>query len=268
MIAICGISQLFATSSAAKLSGKKTERIPWVSHLSGKSAANCCIHCGSVEKTKKTPLKNCRIITIGETTAEAPRPFFGTAENAIPKIVEQILPRSINQPNLIHRSVVFGKSKPSIDSQVLDFRESLQTIEWKKILKPTGLKQLKEYTERGPGAGEIFSKLKLKCPINTKAAIFYNDFLRFKKLDKINSLFQVGDKMFLAYLKNNPYKIDVIGFNGYDDPPEIIEFINTYIDRDGIFDGVMKNKLETLYKDIGWGQPIFNRNVHKFFKFG
>ena len=166
------------------------------------------------------------------------------------------------------KQIMFGKSKPSIDSQVLDFRESLQTIEWKKILKPTGLKQLKEYTERGPGAGEIFSKLKLKCPINTKAAIFYNDFLRFKKLDKINSLFQVGDKMFLAYLKNNPYKIDVIGFNGYDDPPEIIEFINTYIDRDGIFDGVMKNKLETLYKDIGWGQPIFNRNVHKFFKFG
>jgi hypothetical protein len=168
----------------------------------------------------------------------------------------------------IINEIMFGKSKPSIDAQVLDFRESLQTIEWTKILKPTGLKQLKEYTERGPRAGEIFSKLKLKCPINTKAAIFYNDFLRFKKLDKTNSLFQVGDKMFLAYLKNNPYKIDVIGFNGYDDPPEVIEFINTYIDRDGIFDGVMKNKLETLYKDIGWGQPIFNRNVHRFFKFG
>jgi DNA polymerase elongation subunit (family B) len=166
------------------------------------------------------------------------------------------------------KQIMFGKSKPSIDSQVLDFRESLQTIEWTKILKPTGLKQLREYIERGPKAGEIFSKLKLKCPINTKAAIFYNDFLRFKKLDKTNSLFQVGDKMFIAYLKNNPYKIDVIGFNGYDDPPEVIDFINAYIDRDGIFDGVMKNKLETLYKDIGWGQPIFNRNVHKFFKFG
>ena len=166
------------------------------------------------------------------------------------------------------KQIMFGKSKPSIDSQVLDFRESLQTIEWTKILKPTGLKQLREYIERGPKAGEIFSKLKLKCPINTKAAIFYNDFLRFKKLDKTNSLFQVGDKMFIAYLKNNPYKIDVIGFNGYDDPPEVIDFINAYIDRDGIFDGVMKNKLETLYKDIGWGQPIFNRNVHRFFKFG
>ena len=168
--------------------------------------------------------------------------------------------------NLI-KQIMFGKSKPSIDSQILDFRESLQTIEWKKILKPTGLKQLKEYVESPPKLGEIFSKLKTKCPINTKAAIFYNDLLRFKKLDKKHSLFQVGDKMFIAYLKNNPYKIDVIGFNGYDDPLEVIEFVNTYIDRDGIFDSVMKNKLETLYKDIGWGKPIFNRNVHKFFKF-
>jgi DNA polymerase elongation subunit (family B) len=35
--------------------------------------------------------------------------------------------------NLI-KQIMFGKSKPSIDSQILDFRESLQTIEWKKIL--------------------------------------------------------------------------------------------------------------------------------------
>jgi hypothetical protein len=164
--------------------------------------------------------------------------------------------------------IIFGKAKPSIDTQILDFRESLETIDWKKILKPTGLKKLKEYIASSPRSGEVFSKLGNKCPINTKAAIFYNDLLRFKKLDKIYSTFQVGDKMFIAYLKNNPYKIEVIGFNGYNDPPEIIEFINQYIDRSGIFDSVMKNKLETLYEDIGWGQPIFNRNVHKFFKFG
>jgi hypothetical protein len=169
--------------------------------------------------------------------------------------------------NLI-KQIIFGKAKPSIDTQILDFRESLETIDWKKILKPTGLKKLKEYIASSPRSGEVFSKLGNKCPINTKAAIFYNDLLRFKKLDKIYSTFQVGDKMFIAYLKNNPYKIDVIGFNGYNDPPEIIEFINQYIDRSGIFDSVMKNKLETLYEDIGWGQPIFNRNVHKFFKFG
>ena len=32
--------------------------------------------------------------------------------------------------------------------------------------------------------------------------------------------------MYIGYLKENPYRIDVIGFNGYNDPPEIMEFID------------------------------------------
>jgi DNA polymerase elongation subunit (family B) len=168
----------------------------------------------------------------------------------------------------ILKELMFGKTKSSIDKQILDFRTSLRTVEWEKILKPTGLKHLEGYIARGPGAGEIFSKLALKCPINTKAAIYFNDLVRFKKLDKKYPTFQIGDKMFIAYLKENPYKIDVIGFNGYNDPPEIMEFIEKYIDRDGIFESVMKNKLESVYADLGWGSPVFNNNVSKFFTFG
>jgi len=74
--------------------------------------------------------------------------------------------------------------------------------------------------------------------------------------------------MFIAYLKENPYQIEVIGFNGYNDPPEIMDFIEKYIDRDGIFESVMKNKLESVYSDLGWGAPVFNNNVSKFFSFG
>ncbi len=73
--------------------------------------------------------------------------------------------------------------------------------------------------------------------------------------------------MFIAYLKANPYRIDVIGFNGYNDPPELMEFIEKYIDRDGLFDSVLKNKLESLYSDLGWGALILNTNVSKFFKY-
>jgi DNA polymerase elongation subunit (family B) len=167
----------------------------------------------------------------------------------------------------ILKEIMYGKSKESIDEQLLVFRESLRTIDWHQILKPTGLKQMSSYIAARPGAGEIFSRLALKCPINTKSAVYYNDILRFKKLDKQFPTFQIGDKMYIAYLKENPYKIDVMGFNGYNDPPEIMEFIEKYIDRDRIFESVMRNKLEGVYEDLGWGAPIFNRNVHKFFKF-
>jgi len=167
----------------------------------------------------------------------------------------------------ILNEIMFGTSKASIDKQVLEFRESLRTVGWEQIMKPTGLKKMKEYLAAPPGAGEIFSKLGLKCPINTKAAIYYNDLLRFKKLDKTYPTFQIGDKMYIGYLKENPYRIDVIGFNGYNDPPEIMEFIEKYIDRDGLFDSVMKNKLEGIYQDLGWGMPVFNKKVNKFFTF-
>jgi hypothetical protein len=166
------------------------------------------------------------------------------------------------------QDIMFGKLKPEIDKKILSFRESINTVDWKLLLKPTGLKNMAEYIASSPRAGEIFSKLELKCPINTKAAIFYNDLLRFKKLDKTHKTFQIGDKMFIAYLKDNPYRIDVIGFNGYDDPPFIVEFVEKYLDKAQLFDSVLKNKLETLYTDLKWGKPIFNNNINKFFTFG
>ena len=105
-------SHEWATSLPAKESGRKTDRIPWVNHLSGNIEAKSCIHFGRLEKIKKTPLKNCKTITIGETTAEAPRPLLGTLENAIPRMVEQMLPRITNHANLNQRSAEVGTFKP------------------------------------------------------------------------------------------------------------------------------------------------------------
>ena len=167
----------------------------------------------------------------------------------------------------ILKQIIFGGKKVDIDKQIIDFKRTVNTIDWKQLLKPTGLKKLEDYISAKPKSGEIFSSLGLKCPINTKAAIRYNDLLRFKGLNKKYSEFRIGDKMLIAYLKNNPYKIECIGFNGYNDPPEIIEFIEKYIDRGLLFDSVMKNKIEGLYEDIGWDKPIFNPNFNKFFTF-
>jgi len=167
--------------------------------------------------------------------------------------------------NLI-KNILFSKPKEEIDKDVMDFKNSIQTVEWKKLLKPTGLKKIGEYIERRPAPGELFSKLKLKCPVNTKAAIITNDMLRFKGLTKKYPEFTIGDKMYIAILKPNPYQIEVIGLNGYNDAPEILEIVNKYIDRDGLFDSVIRNKLEGVYNDIGW---VLNLNPFKakFFNF-
>jgi hypothetical protein len=164
------------------------------------------------------------------------------------------------------KNILFSKSKEEIDKDVMDFKNSIQTVDWIKLLKPTGLKKMGEYIERKPMAGELFTKLKLKCPVNTKAALASNDFLRFKGLTQKFPEFTIGDKMYIAILKPNPYQLTVIGLNGYNDAPEILDLVNKYIDRDGLFDSIMRNKLETLYSDIGWELNL-NPHKSKFFNF-
>jgi len=167
----------------------------------------------------------------------------------------------------ILKEIMFGKTKENIDKQILNFKESLNKVEWEKLLKPTGLKKMNEYIKTKAKDDQIFSKIGLKCPINTRAAIYYNDMLKHLKIDKKYSTFQIGDKMYIAYLKENPYKIKCIGYNGYNDPEEITEFIKTYIDKEGLFNSVFRNKIENIYKDLGWGMPVYNPKVFKFFKF-
>jgi DNA polymerase elongation subunit (family B) len=164
------------------------------------------------------------------------------------------------------KSILFSKPKEEIDKFVMEFKNSMQTIEWIKLLKPMGLKKMGEYIERKPMPGELFSKLKLKCPVNTKAALATNDILRFKGLTQQYPEFTIGDKMYIAILKPNPYQLTVVGLNGYNDSPEILDLVNKYIDRDGLFDSVIRNKLEGVYSDLGW-QLNLNPNISKFFTF-
>ncbi len=79
--------------------------------------------------------------------------------------------------------------------------------------------------------------------------------------------FVVGDKMFYIYLKDNPYKIEVLGFNGYNDPEEIINFIEKYADKERMFESVLLNKLQGLYDDLKWGVINLNTFTNKFFTF-
>jgi hypothetical protein len=106
------VSQLPAISRVAKESERKTDRIPCVNHFSGKIAATCCIQRGRSVKIKKTPLKNCKMMTTGETIADAPRAFLGTLENATPRIVETTDPEISSAANISHLLTSVGKFTP------------------------------------------------------------------------------------------------------------------------------------------------------------
>jgi hypothetical protein len=167
--------------------------------------------------------------------------------------------------NLI-KDIMFGKPKLEIDQKIINFKKYVKTLSIDEIAKPTGVKQIESYIESSPRAGNIFSTLKLKCPINTKAAIYYNDLLKFKRVQNQYPLFTAGDKMKYIQLKENPYKINVIGFTG-NDPEFVTDLIDKFADREEGFESTLLNKLKSIYEDLGWHFPSLNEKVNKFFKF-
>lgn len=167
--------------------------------------------------------------------------------------------------NLI-KDILFGKSKEEIDNNIVEFYKSLKTLDPRDLGKPTGVKQISSY-HIPARAGEMFSSFRLKAPSNTKAAVRYNDLLRFKKLDKKYESIIEGDKLFIVNLKQNPYNLETIGIPNASVPPEIEEFVKTYIDVEEIFESLLGNKLKNLYLDLKWEFPSLNPNIKKFFAF-
>ena len=164
------------------------------------------------------------------------------------------------------KDILFGKSKTEIDQTIIDFYKLVKTLDPRELGKPTGVKQIASY-KIPSRAGEMFSTFRLKAPSNTKAAVRYNDLLKFKRLDKQYESVVEGDKIFIINLKANPYKLDTIGLPNAKVPDEIEKFVKTYIDVDEIFESLLLNKLKELYKDLKWEFPPLNANVNKFFAF-
>jgi len=154
--------------------------------------------------------------------------------------------------------ILFGSDKETITEEIINFKESLNDMDFVDISKPTGVKGIEKYVAAPPHAGGIFSTYNLKAPVGVKAAVRYNDLLKFKGLDKKHTQIVEGDKIKWVYLKDNPYKIDTIGFLDFDLPEKIRDFIENYVDISKSFDTILKNKLESFYQDLGWGDLNFN----------
>ena len=173
--------------------------------------------------------------------------------------------------------VLKGETQDDIDSRVKVFKKQVLdgTIPLTDLGNPTSVKQINKHQGKPARVGEMLSTFnhvenkvgrKLGAPAAVKAAIRYNDLLRFWKLDKKHELITNGTKVKWIYLKPNPYHIEVMGYNGYNDPPAVTELIDKYIDRDGLFDSIIRNKLEGVYDDIGWSLNL-NKYKEKFFNF-
>jgi hypothetical protein len=167
----------------------------------------------------------------------------------------------------IIRKILFATDKKEVDKFLIEFRDSINGVDWKKLCKPTGIKKIGEYIASPPPQGKIFSTLQKKAPPNTKGSIRYNDLIKYHKLDQEYPQIQLGDKIYLTYLKKNPYMIDMIALKGEGDPPFITELVEEYIDKDKLFSTILYNKIEKIYQDLNYGSPVFNSYIADYFSF-
>jgi len=171
--------------------------------------------------------------------------------------------------------VLKGAKQDEIDARVKSFKKQILdgTIPLTKLGNPTSVKQIDKHQGKPARAGEIFSQFKvvenrvgnkLGAPAAVKAAIRYNDLLRFWKLDTKHELITNGTKIKWIYLKNNPYQIEEIAFLDYDMPEKIHTFIEQYADRKKVFESILLNKLEGFYSDMEWTLNL-NPYINQFF---
>ena len=160
--------------------------------------------------------------------------------------------------------ILRGKTEEEITDFVVKFRDDMPKRPIKDVAKNSAVKNLSKYMGK---KRQLFEVMK-GTPAHVKAAIAYNDCLKHFEAPFKYEPMKNGDKIKWVYLRQNPLGLDGLAFIGYQDPPEIEQFINTYIDHKKIFERELKGKLQDFYDAIGWGDVISDtRTAEKFFSF-
>lgn len=167
----------------------------------------------------------------------------------------------------IYIDILEGATKQSIDAKILDFKDYIVDCDIHEIALPITVKQmLSKYTSSPPNRGQIFSKTAKGALSQFKASIYFNDLIKFYKLDNKYSQINLGEAITYCYLKDNPYKIESLAFKSNEETPdEIREIINKFADKDKNFTNQLLKKLQTLYDSLDWGNVELNRDKQKYF---
>ena len=161
-------------------------------------------------------------------------------------------------------SILRGETEQEISDKVLGFKKKMVEYDIKDVAKNSAVKELTKYM----GKKRQPFQVEKGTPAHVKAAIAYNDCLKHFNAPFKYEPMRNGDKVKWVYLKDNPLGLDGLAFSGYNDPPEIENFINTYIDHNKIFERELKGKLQDFFTAVGWGDVVSEqRTAEKFFSF-
>jgi len=150
-------------------------------------------------------------------------------------------------------NILKGKSMDDMNKIVKEERSKiLKTENLMDILLPTGVKEISKFKYGQKGT-----------PIHVKSSQNYNKLMDLFKIESVPKI-DDGDKIVWAYLLKNPYGFESLALRGYDDPPQIVQFLEKYIDRKSIFEDRLLNKLQAIWDNLGWGRIVLEQKSNFF----
>lgn len=166
------------------------------------------------------------------------------------------------------KDILMGKDNEYIDDTLLTFKKSLPTLPVNLIAKGGAIKELSKYDNGSWQKGKAVADFEKGTPAHVKAGIAYNRLLKFFNCPYKHEPIRDGDKVKWVYLKTNPLGLDTLAFKDYNDPKEVMDFVETYIDRDKIFEAELENKLDDFYNALKWEKATTEtKTAKKFFAF-
>ena len=125
------------------------------------------------------------------------------------------------------KDILMGKDNDYVDKKLLDFKKSMMTLPVNKIAKGGAIKELSKY-DNGKwrkDSGLQIANFEKGTPAHVKAGISYNRLLKFFDCPFKHEPIRDGDKVKWVYLKQNPLGLDTVAFKDYNDPKEIMDFV-------------------------------------------
>ena len=160
--------------------------------------------------------------------------------------------------------ILKSTDKTEIDQKILDYKDGMVDRNFIDIAKNTSVKELSKYMTKSQVLGEF----KKGTPAHVKSALTYNQLLAFYKVPYKYEPMRDGDKVKWVYLKNNPLGLDSTALKGHNDPPQILKFVEQYINYDKIWEKELENKLGDFYEAItGYGSSPEKAKASEFFGF-
>ena len=166
------------------------------------------------------------------------------------------------------KDILMGKDHQYIDDTLLAFKQSLPELPVNVIAKGGAIKELSKYDDGMWQKGKPVADFEKGTPAHVKAGIAYNRLLKFFNCPFKHEPIRDGDKVKWVYLKTNPLGLEGLAFKDYNDPKEIMDFIENYIDRDEIYKAELENKIDDFYNALKW-EKVTNetKKAKKFFAF-